>query len=135
MGVKEELEKKAGSIKTVNGGTSRVSSKENGLEKTASSGMEGKVLMEPENTEEENTEISKVKSPKSGRTRVSSVKSSVTDAESSKKNAEKMAPIKEGTVSAEKNPQSAAGAIRLLKADEIECRVSVVNEKGVSLLL
>ena len=25
--------------------------------------------------------------------------------------------------------------IRLLKADEIECRVSVINEKGLSLLL
>lgn len=25
--------------------------------------------------------------------------------------------------------------VRLLKADEIECRVSVINEKGVSLLL
>lgn len=25
--------------------------------------------------------------------------------------------------------------IRLLKADEIECRVSIINEKGLSLLL
>ncbi len=25
--------------------------------------------------------------------------------------------------------------VRLLKADEIECRVSVINEKGLSLLL
>ena len=27
------------------------------------------------------------------------------------------------------------GAVRLLKSDEIECRVSVISEKGLSLLL
>ena len=46
-----------------------------------------------------------------------------------------MALIREETILEEKNPQLEAGMIRLLKADEIECRVSTVNEKGVSLLL
>lgn len=33
------------------------------------------------------------------------------------------------------NPETAGAAIRLLRADEIECRVSTINEKGLSLLL
>ena len=33
------------------------------------------------------------------------------------------------------NRSNSSGFIRLLRADEIECRVSVINEKGVSLLL
>ncbi len=46
-----------------------------------------------------------------------------------------MALTREGTVPAEKPPLPHAVQIRLLTADEIECRVSTVNEKGVSLLL
>lgn len=33
------------------------------------------------------------------------------------------------------SPESVKGSIRLLRADEIECRVATVNEKGLSLLL
>lgn len=33
------------------------------------------------------------------------------------------------------DPETAGAAIRLLRADEIECRVSTINEKGMSLLL
>ena len=54
---------------------------------------------------------------------------------SSPKSGEKMALIREDTVPAEKSLLPNAVQIRLLTADEIECRVSTVNEKGVSLLL
>ena len=33
------------------------------------------------------------------------------------------------------NCNNSAGFVRLLRADEIECRVSVINERGLSLLL
>ena len=112
MDVKEELEKRAKTVRPTGGGKSRAAGKGDQAEQPVSFRSE----TEPSPMESERKEAGK-------------------ESGSSPKSAEKMALIREETILEEKNPQLEAGMIRLLKADEIECRVSTVNEKGVSLLL
>ncbi len=116
MDIKEELEKKANGI-TASGGE-RGRAKEKGKESEKKS-------ENPASHESEAKPVS-MEADEKGIGREPGL---------SQKHEEKMAPIKGGTVSALKIPQPEVWKIRLLKADEIECRVSTVSEKGVSLLL
>lgn len=116
MDIKEELEKKANRI-TVSGGE-RSRTKEKGKESEKKS-------ENPASHESEAKTVS-MEADEKGTGRELGLP---------QKHEEKMAPIKGGTVSALKIPQPEVWKIRLLKADEIECRVSTVSEKGVSLLL
>ncbi len=112
MDVKEELEKKAKTVRPAGGGKGKAVGKGDQAEQPVSFQSEA----EPSPMESERKEAGK-------------------ESGSSPKSVDKMALTREGTVPAEKPPLPHAVQIRLLTADEIECRVSTVNEKGVSLLL